>query len=124
MRAVFEVVAAGALTALVALSGCSRRAPEGVGAAEDESPASLRTPKETYGEANWDLDADPASVPLHQRTDPTTGRTIELTKDQARVSKDAPASRLDQARMASGELSTEPRVTTGEPDESGQELVR
>jgi hypothetical protein len=108
---------------LVALAGgvaCSRggehRAPAAEADGSEPIPASVRSARDVFGEANWDLDAEPAAVPSLQRIDPATGLTVPLSEEQRAASADPAPSPIEQERIHSGEQTMRPGVSTGETD--------
>lgn len=98
----------GPVLLFVALAGglaCSRDADRrsgGEATASPPVPPSLQPPRAVFGEANWDLDAEPAGLPAAQRVDPTTGRPVPLPSAQRASLDDAPLSPLEQERLAGG----------------------
>jgi len=101
MRRFGPVVLAFALSGGLACSGDAGRGA-GPATASPQLPESLQSARQVFGEANWDLDAEPAGVPAAQRIDPASGRAVALPEAQLENGDGVSLSPLERERLAAG----------------------
>lgn len=104
---------------VLAASGCSNDARNS-SANQDADRAAERQETDniepsSFVNANWVLEAEPGAVRLHQRVDPVTGRTIELTEEQSAVSNDDGQSALERREAREHQESRGRQTTYGDP---------
>jgi len=125
MRLTLISIAAGALGIAVVLALRPVGEPAVKAArAPTTVPATLQHAHDAFGQANWDLGAEPATVPLYQRTNPETGEAIPLRADQQEISADAPTGLLESEEIRSGERLTDPHVIVGDSEGAAAQELR
>jgi len=125
MNRILSALAIGGVSlCLLATTGCSdqTRNPNTVEFEADKTADEALANVSGLSDANWSLDAEPGAVRAHQRVDPATGQTIELTDAQRDASEYDEQSALERHASTKNRKAKEGRVTFGDPKAETQAI--